>query len=499
MKKAIICRSQIYPSEQHRREAGVTMILVAICMVAIIAMAALSIDVVTLYLARMETQRTADTAALAAARVISVSGITGDVMTDTTSWQAICGASGIATQAAKAVASQTVENASPTVTVNYSSQGASTGVSDCSALTSAFTINPTVIVQVTRSGLPTLFSRMWNRNTNSVSATAMAEAFNPSNSASIAAGGEVIPVWPRCVKPWIVPNRDPLSPAPSGTTYCDQGTPPGTCSQLIDPQTGQIQHSGISLSGTNTNGVIGERFWLIPNCLHRVTGVCSLRSNPPLANHTTGGTGGSIPGTPPYNLVYWPGQTVNASVAVPSAASGGSLYEQAVAGCDQTTVYQCGVQSSVASNPNMVDLSENPASTGDTTNGVMALIRENNPNPSGGQPDGQDTLNPYAAPAAYPFQILAGTSNPYVTAGLPVSGSSSIATVPIYDGASLASTTGTSPVTIIGFLQVFINSADQYGNVDVTVLNVSGCGNGTNPTGTAVVGSSPVPVRLITQ
>jgi hypothetical protein len=51
----------------------------------------------------------------------------------------------------------------------------------------------------------------------------------------------------------------------------------------------------------------------------------------------------------------------------------------------------------------------------------------------------------------------------------------------------------------VGFLQVFINSVDQYGNVNVTVLNVAGCGNGNNPTLNPVSGSSPVPVRLITQ
>ncbi len=54
------------------------MVLVALAMVAIIAMAALSIDVITLYLAREEAQRSADAAALAAARVISLSGMTGD-------------------------------------------------------------------------------------------------------------------------------------------------------------------------------------------------------------------------------------------------------------------------------------------------------------------------------------------------------------------------------------------------------------------------------------
>src|SRR5271156_3160041 len=80
------------------RERGVTMLLVAVSMVAIIAMAALSIDMVTLYLGREEAQRTADSAALAAARVISVSGITGTAnpSADPTSWASICGTSGTA-------------------------------------------------------------------------------------------------------------------------------------------------------------------------------------------------------------------------------------------------------------------------------------------------------------------------------------------------------------------------------------------------------------------
>src|SRR5579863_1526470 len=97
----------------HRRvpscpERGITMILVAVAMVAIIAMAALSIDVGTLYLAREEAQRSADAAALAAARVISISGVTGitDPTKDPTSWGSVCGASGAATLTAQAVGMQ---------------------------------------------------------------------------------------------------------------------------------------------------------------------------------------------------------------------------------------------------------------------------------------------------------------------------------------------------------------------------------------------------------
>ena len=47
-------------------------------LVAIVAIAALSIDMVMLYLAKQKAQGSADGAALGAARVLSLSGVTGD-------------------------------------------------------------------------------------------------------------------------------------------------------------------------------------------------------------------------------------------------------------------------------------------------------------------------------------------------------------------------------------------------------------------------------------
>lgn len=193
------------------------MILVALAMVAIIAMAALSIDVVTLYLAREEAQRAADAAALAAARVLSVSGITGTASpsTDPSSWATICGGTtSVATHTADAVASKNgVGSIAGTVTVTYSagSGGAAASSTNCTGLPTAFAVNPMVTVQVTRPGMPTFFSRIWGNTGNSVSATATAEAFNPSNSGNVGNGttGTITPVLPRCVKPWVVPNRDP--------------------------------------------------------------------------------------------------------------------------------------------------------------------------------------------------------------------------------------------------------------------------------------------------
>jgi hypothetical protein len=142
---------------------------------------------------------------------------------------------------------------------------------------------------------------------------------------------------------------------------------------------------------------------------------------------------------------------------------------------------------------NSVDLEENPGrnpgnSAGDTQVATQCLINDT------GGPDAIDT-------SVYPFQIKAGTGTPLgVAGGGVITSSNSIVSLPIFDSTTATFTGGgTVPVTIVGFLQVFINGVDpSNGSVNVTVLNVTGCGNGTNTTGNAVAGSSPVPVRLIT-
>jgi hypothetical protein len=201
----------------------------------------------------------------------------------------------------------------------------------------------------------------------------------------------------------------------------------------------------------------------------------------------------------PPNLQYLPGQVSGTSVAVPASCSTGRPYEEAIDGCDQTTAYQCGVQQSASANPNRIDLNENPgAGANDTTNGVKCLIHqadENDPSPSG-----QDILDM----TAFPFKVSSGSSNPLLGGPTPqnISTSTSIASLPIYDSGNEIITTSSAsntPITIVGFLQVFINRVDRYGNVNVTVLNVAGCSNGNGaPVGNAIAGSSPVPVRLIT-
>src|SRR5437762_3510784 len=60
------------------KEQGQTLVLVALTLVSLLAMAALAIDVVTLYVAKSEAQRAADAAALAGAKAFVDSGVTTD-------------------------------------------------------------------------------------------------------------------------------------------------------------------------------------------------------------------------------------------------------------------------------------------------------------------------------------------------------------------------------------------------------------------------------------
>lgn len=482
MKKPLFSRSRTL---RLNNESGVTMILVALAMIAIIAMAALSIDVITLYLAREEAQRSADSAALAAAKIIALSGLTGDPGNSSLQWGAVCGpddgTNGLATRVAKTVAGQNTVGsiAADAVTVNYfagTGDSMGSGTPDCTTLSAtAFGVNPVVNVQVRRTSMPTFFSRIWGNTSNSVSATATAEAFNSSNSGNVGneTTGSITPVQPRCVKPWVVPNADPGN----------------STNWFVNPANGSINHAGISLGGASATGVIGETFWLEPDCAAGNPN-CQLLggSTQPQANYT--GAGGTY-GTP--NLLYVPNQVGTPVIAVPSCNVGdaSTTFEQAIAGCDQPTNYSCGV-----TNANAVDLSSNPRS--DTADAVQCLIQQGDTGDVTAS-SGQDYFNPFGAPASYPYPIFAGSSNPTGLSGTQISNSASIVSLPIYDNTKTINGSGQTNVTFVGFLQVFINAVDANGNMNVTVLNVSGCSNGSGGSvGTPVIGNSPVPVRLIT-
>jgi hypothetical protein len=483
MKPAALRRSPFPP--QRDGEAGVTILLVAAAMVAIMAMAALSIDVVTLYLANAEAQRSADAAALAGARILSVSGMTGDPLNAGNNWQSACAT---AAQVAKSVGQMaqqnTVEGTAGTVTVTFPNNSDTTG---CGGTTAAFGVNPLVTVQVQRTDLPTFFARIWGRRGASVSATATAEAFNSSNSDVFGNGatGTVIPVQPRCVKPWIVPNADPSN------STCGTGSNP-PCHRFVEVSNGAIHNPGITITGGTGTGVVGESFTLFADCVSGASCTTLPADSYPRVNVAAGTIGNRLG---PPNLEYVPGAVPTHSTAVPSCGND-SPYQEAVSGCDQTTVYQCGVDEG-----NTADLGVNPGGpTGDTAVAVQCLTRQAT---RGSTASGQDTLDS----TVFPFQISAGSSNPLGIAG-PITSSNSIVSLPIYDSGPpggpptvVFDAGATTTVTIVGFLQVFINYVDTDGSLNVTVLNVAGCGNGgagSEPVGTPVRGSSPVPVRLIT-
>ena len=465
-------------SNEDHGQRGVTMILVAFAMVAIIGMATLSIDVVTLYLARQEAQRAADAAALAAARVLSISGVTGDPNNVGAAWPTICA---VATQVAKATARENPISGAPApsgnISVNFQYNGVSSQGCTFAGGNLVFAMNPQVQVQVVRPGLPTLFSRYWSKASNSVSATAMAEVFNPSNSGSVSPNNSVVPVNPRCVKPMYVPNFDP-----GGTTF-------------VNLPSGAISNKGINAIN---GGVIGETFTLFADCSSGAN--CNPPADNPLTQANilaTVSNNTKYNGQPPpsgLNLEYLPGAVAGASVAVPGCTAN-DVYQHAMAGCDEKTVYECGVaRISLKVAANQLDVTENPGgASGFATVGMACSMTNSDAVPT----QGMDTLST----AVFPFTMKAGDANPQVPHDTEISSSKSIITIPIYDisppnAAFIFDAKNQAQVVIVGFLQVFVNSIDANGNMSVTVLNVSGCGNvATNP---AVNGTSPVPVRLIT-
>lgn len=107
---------------------------------------------------------------------------------------------------------------------------------DCSTLATTFAVNPVVTVKITRTGLPTLFSRVWGNTGNNL------DPRNPDG----------------CTNNW--------------TTF-------------VNTTSGAIQHSGISLGGGGANGIIGETFWLVPDCHHSTPGSCQLHAPTPQGNY----------------------------------------------------------------------------------------------------------------------------------------------------------------------------------------------------------------------
>jgi hypothetical protein len=401
--------------------------LVAVVMLFVVgAMAALSIDVVTLYTARSEAQLAADGAALAGARVLANSGMTSDpagALTASAEALAIAVATQVAQQ--NLVGGRNLKAAE--VVVSFAGP----------------TTNPLVTVRVQRTDLPTFFARIWGKQQITVAASATTEAYNPSGASAL---GVTTPVAPTCVKPWLLPNIDPSNPP----------------NPIFVTTTGAITNPALLgwPSGTTMQTA------------------CSDCSNLPLPN--------------PAAWQYYPGDPTSfpaPTQALPTCSQvpTPTPYQESVAGCIQTPI-ACNSQA-------YIDTSDYPARKTETAEAVNCLTHANG--------DQGDQVDLTASPSP-PFQFLAGGDNPIPgLAGSVVLVSDSLVTVPVFNSAN--GTPPTNPVTIIGFVQLFLNpdgrrvrtNGANRGAVNTTVINMAGCGIGWTATPILGNGTSPVAVRLI--
>ena len=426
-------------------ERGVSIVIVAVGMVIVLGIAGLGVDLASLYVGRTQAQRAADAAALAGAQALVTAGCTSSGGSTISSYCQL-----LAQQKAKAVGNRNLI------------AGVSPGIEDSDiTFPSTSTTDPQIQVVAARdtnhnNPMPTFFVKIFGIDSANVSATAKAEAFNPS--------GTTANVGAQCLKPWLLPNCD--QDHPGSNPNC-----PGN-DYYINPTSGAIQNPGLAPSGVQGQQIIikpgdptsgatasAGKFWPVFLPAGSVATDC-----PACASQNTGGGG----------------------------AASGAMYRQNIECCNHNTI-TCGANTVQPITGNMV---------GPTEQGVDCLIHEGGTKPN---PIGMDIFDPAT------WAITAGTNNPYGYTG-QITNSDSIITIPVYDGQVLCpgnSCPSTLTVNIIGFIQLFIQYEDgsNQGNVYAYVMNVSSCaagagsgsGGGTGGGGTTVStgGSSPVPVRLI--
>jgi hypothetical protein len=202
------------------QETGSVLVIVAFSMVVLLAASALAIDMANLYMARAQAQRAADAAALAGAQAFVNSGCTTGG----------CTAGGVqetlATQQAEAAGAQ-----------NYIA-GQAASIQNGDITFSYPTAEEPQITVNAKASVSTFFAKVFGIKTANVSATATAEAYNPS-------GGNA-PVAAACLKPFLVPNCDP---APGHTSPANLGCATAGQGYFFDPSTGAIEHPGVYPAG----------------------------------------------------------------------------------------------------------------------------------------------------------------------------------------------------------------------------------------------------------
>lgn len=422
--------------KRHSHEQGIVIVLVAVVMLFVVgAMAALSIDVVTLYTARSEAQLAADAAALAGARVLANSGATSD-----------------STGALMASAWPLAQSVALQVGEQNQVGGAYLTAAQLTvpAVPAGTIANPIFTVKVQKNDLPTFFARIWGKTQLAVAASATAEAYNPSNVPGAAAAIRNS-VAPMCVKPWLLPNIDP-SNAVAGST-------------IFDPGLGTIT------TGSNLLGWSGLP--ISPRC-----------------------AGGDCTGPPPpaaWN--YYPGDdptfhqppTHSLPTCIPALTNN---YQESIAGCIDTPI-ACNATVSI-------DASNQPGRDADTTSAVNCLTHATTTFGDADQIDLASGPSPpfeFLAGTNNPL-VLANPS--LVGKDVMVSSSLVTVPVFDVVGTAAPPVNPVQIVGFVQlFLNPDGLATPTAGSVNATVINLVGCGAvATNPP-ILGNGASPVVVRLI--
>ena len=207
-------------------ERGNTLFLVAGFMFVMLGMGALAIDLASYYVARNQSQKVADSAALAGAKVFVESGCVTN--------GSCAGEEGLATTRATQAASQNLVEGQPVTVqaVNFLETPQ----------------NPQITVQIQSANLHLYFAGALGITSGpNVGATATAEAYNPSG----AAGGAPI-YCTSCARPWLIPNCDQFN---ANAAELNLACPAGQ-DYFLDPGT----NYGVANPGCVTaNGVVGEQ------------------------------------------------------------------------------------------------------------------------------------------------------------------------------------------------------------------------------------------------
>ncbi len=446
-------------SSARKKEQGVTVLIVGFTLLALIAMAALAIDVANLYETRSEAQRAADAAALAGAKMFVTSGYTSNPANWTSTTICQTGGPGavsaVNVQAALAAQANTIAGqpaAIKTITCDYNDLNNNT--------------NPRVTVTVEVTNTAAFFSRIWGTQGGSVTATATAEAYNAS--------GQNIPIELTNVKPWGVANcgPNPTSPCPSSAGF------------YINPADGTVLN----------NNFIGEEVYFL-----RQTGTGSLQGTfSGGSNIPTGGMYGlNFPASPA------PACPASTSPSCAFALGFGDNYINGIA-CASKLAMHCGDPIGPGQ---QITVATSSAGGSPSRTGTRCLIHADDQ----GDDQGQDLIPRHGTPLGTPIDITGGyhNPNPSLQGVANISRSDSIVTVPLITGCRLVPGGGSVPMCtgsvdrVLGFLQLALIEApeDTPGpQVHAVIMNAVGCSPGlpNPPSNPIAAGSvSPIIVRLV--